>query len=168
MVEAGDTAWVLASAALVLFMTPGLALFYGGMVRSKNVLAMLMMNWVSISIVTLLWVVVGYSLAFSTDAGGGLIGDLEFAGLKDLQEAVTGTIPGYAFMAFQLMFAIITPALISGAVAERMKFSAWVLFCALWLLLVYVPVAHWAFAADGWDLRLPRGPRLRRRSGGAH
>ena len=153
----GDTAWVLVSAALVLFMTPGLALFYGGMVRSKNVLNMLMKNFFTIAIVTLIWVLVGFTLAFAPDAGGGIIGRLDFLALKD----VTGdslwpgtTIPDTAFMAFQLMFAIITPALITGAVAERMKFSAWVVFCALWSLIVYSLVAHWAFAADGWIFKL--------------
>jgi Amt family ammonium transporter len=155
--DTGNTAWLLAGAALVLFMTPGLALFYGGMVRSKNVLNMLMMNFFTISIVTLIWVLIGFTLAFGPDAGGGIIGKLDFIGLKD----ITGkdvwpntTVPNAAFMAFQLMFAIITPALITGAVAERMKFSAWVVFCALWSLIVYSLVAHWAFAADGWIFKM--------------
>jgi Amt family ammonium transporter len=152
----GDTAWVLASAALVLFMTPGLALFYGGMVRAKNVLNMLMKNFFTITIVTMIWVVIGYTLAFGKDAGGGLIGNLDHIGLK----GVTGnlfpglTIPDSAFMAFQMMFAVITPALITGAIAERMKFSAWVIFCTAWAILVYLPVAHWAFAADGWIFKM--------------
>jgi Amt family ammonium transporter len=141
----------LTSSALVLFMTPGLALFYGGMVRSKNVLNMLMKNFVTIAIVTVVWSVIGYTLAFGTDVGGGLIGGLDFLGL----EGVEGD--ALLFMVFQMMFAIITPALISGAVAERMKFSAWVLFMALWALIIYPIVAHWGFAADGllfaWGVR---------------
>lgn len=141
--ESGDIAWVLTASALVLFMTPGLALFYGGMVRSKNVLNMLMKNFFTISIVTVVWTVVGYTLAFGTDLGG-LVGGFDFVGLRGVEgEALL-------FMVFQLMFAIITPALISGAVAERMRFSAWVLFTTLWALIVYPIVAHWGFAADGW------------------
>src|SRR5215212_6037329 len=150
-INAGDTAWVLASAALVLFMTPGLALFYGGMVRAKNVLAMLMANFFTITVVTLIWIVVGFSLAFGP--GGKIIGNLDWLGLMDVGNdplSLAPTIPGTAFMAFQLMFAIITPALITGAVAERMKFSAWIIFCALWSLIVYSLVAHWSFAPDGW------------------
>jgi ammonium transporter, Amt family len=167
--DTGDTTWVLVSAALVLFMTPGLALFYGGMVRGKNVLNMLMMNFFTISIVTLIWILIGFTLAFGVDAGGGLIGKLDFFALKDIIEtnkqplAAGGegfvtwpatTIPPSVFMAFQMMFAIITPALITGAIAERMKFSAWVVFCAIWSLVVYSLVAHWAFAADGWIFKL--------------
>ena len=151
MINAGDTAWVLASAALVMLMTPGLALFYGGMVRAKNVLAMLMANFFTITIVTLIWIVVGFSLAFGP--GGKFIGNFDWVGLMDVGEAplpFAATIPGSAFMVFQMMFAIITPALITGAVAERMKFSAWIIFCAIWSLVVYSLVAHWAFAPDGW------------------
>ena len=137
----GDIAWVLMSSALVLFMTPGLALFYGGMVRGKNVLNMLMMNFFTISIVTVIWVLVGWTLAFGGE-GGGFIGDFSELGFSGLEgENLLGAM-------FQLTFAIITPALISGAVAGRMKFSAWVLFTALWALLVYPVVAHWAWA--GW------------------
>jgi Amt family ammonium transporter len=139
----GTIAWLLVSSALVLFMTPGLALFYGGMVRSKNVLNMLMKNFFTISIVTVVWTLVGYTLAFGTDIGG-IIGGFDFLGLKGVEG------DALLFMVFQMMFAIITPALISGAVAERMKFSAWVLFTTLWALLVYPVVAHWGFAADGW------------------
>jgi Amt family ammonium transporter len=142
-VSEGTIAWLLTSSALVLFMTPGLALFYGGMVRSKNVLNMLMKNFFTISIVTVVWTVIGYSLAFGTDIGG-FIGGLDFLGLKGVEG------DALLFMVFQMMFAIITPALISGAVAERMKFSAWVLFTTLWALIVYPIVAHWGFAADGW------------------
>ncbi len=139
----GTIAWLLVSSALVLFMTPGLALFYGGMVRSKNVLNMLMKNFFTISIVTVVWTLVGYTLAFGTDIGG-IIGGFDFLGLRGVEG------DALLFMVFQMMFAIITPALISGAVAERMKFSAWVLFTTLWALLVYPVVAHWGFAADGW------------------
>ncbi|MGD2102934.1 MAG: ammonium transporter [Acidimicrobiia bacterium] len=137
----GDIAWVLVSSALVLFMTPGLALFYGGMVRGKNVLNMLMMNFFTISIVTVIWVLIGWTLAFGGD-GGGIIGDFSEAGLAGLS--------GESLLAamFQMTFAIITPALIAGAVAGRMKFSAWVVFTALWALLVYPVVAHWAW--EGW------------------
>ena len=141
--DPGSIAWLLVSSALVLFMTPGLALFYGGMVRSKNVLSMLMSNFFTISIVTVIWVVVGYTIAFGSDLGGGLLGGFDFFGL----EGVTGDT--LLFAVFQMMFAIITPALISGAVAERMKFSAWVLFVGLWSIFVYPVVAHWGFAADG-------------------
>ena len=153
--DTGDTAWLLTSSALVLFMTPGLALFYGGMVRGKNVLAMLMKNYVAMGVVTVTWIVIGYSLAFSGDAGGiGLIGDLNLFGLGELgfgnklglgNEIHGGTTPDTAFMVFQMMFAIITPALISGAVAERMKFSAWVAFIAIWSIVVYAPMAHWVW-----------------------
>ncbi len=138
---AGDIAWVLISSALVLFMTPGLALFYGGMVRAKNVLNMLMMNFFTISIVTVVWVAVGYTFAFGGE-GGGFIGNLEDAGLSGLAGE------DLLFAMFQLTFAIITPALISGAVAGRMKFSAWIMFTGLWALLVYPVVAHWAW--EGW------------------
>jgi Amt family ammonium transporter len=150
-INTGDTAWVLASAALVLFMTPGLALFYGGMVRTKNVLAMLMQNFVCLGIVSVLWAAALYSLAFSGD--GELIGNLDFAWMHDVGSQPTGfalTVPPVAFMAFQMMFAIITPALISGAIADRMKFSAWMWFVPLWVIVVYTPVAHWVFSPSGW------------------
>jgi ammonium transporter, Amt family len=154
----GNTAWVLASAALVLFMTPGLAFFYGGMVRSKNVLGMLMQNFFSMGLVSVLWAVVVFSLAFG--GTGKFVGDFSFVGLKTLGN-VKSVIPAYAgryalavpplaFVAFQLMFAIITPALITGAIADRMKFRAWVVFLGAWLVLVYAPVAHWVFAPVGW------------------
>jgi Amt family ammonium transporter len=154
--DTGDTAWVLASCALVLFMTPGLAFFYGGMVRAKNVLAMLMQNFFSMGLVSVLWAVAGYSLAFG--GTNRYIGNFDFFGLKDsAHTAVPGleglTIPPLAFMAFQLMFAIITPALITGAIADRMRFSAWVWFLGLWAILVYSPVAHWVFAPSGWLFR---------------
>ncbi len=135
---------MITACALVLFMVPGLALFYGGMVNTKNVVNMLMMNVVTIPIATLIWVAVGFSLAFGASAGSlGLIGDLSKAGLEGLSSDET------LFSVFQMMFAIITPALIAGAVAGRMKFSSWVIFAALWSLLVYPVVAHWGFAGDG-------------------
>lgn len=152
--DTGDTAWVLGSAALVMLMTPGLALFYGGMSRAKSVLNMLMMSWVCIGVVSLLWVIYGYSLAFGSDVGGGLIGGLESAGLRSDLDELSGTVPVPAFAAFQLMFAIITAALISGAVADRARFGAWAVFVAVWATLVYLPVAHWVFFFDdgqgGW------------------
>ena len=150
--DTGHTAWLLTCSALVLFMTPGLALFYGGMVRGRNVLAMLMKNYVAMGVVTITWVVIGYSLAFSGDAGGlGLIGDLEFFALGELgfgTEIGLDDGEGYpdsVFLIFQLMFAIITPALISGAIAERMKFTSWVVFIAIWSIVVYAPMAHWVW-----------------------
>jgi ammonium transporter, Amt family len=147
----GDTAWVLASSALVLLMTPALAFFYGGMVRSKSVLNMLMMNFVTIGIVSLLWVLYGFSEAFGNSTKSGLIGDFDWAGMKHLttvETTLNGSvygIPILVFAAFQLMFAVITPALISGAIADRAKFGAWMVFVALWVTLVYFPVAHWVF-----------------------
>jgi ammonium transporter, Amt family len=152
----GDTAWVLTASALVLFMTPGLALFYGGMVRAKNVLAMLMQNFFAMGIVTLIWVTFGFSLAFGNFFDGGWLGNFDYAGLKDMTgPSAVGTfavgVPDLAFVAFQLTFAIITPALITGAVADRMRFAAWVGFITLWSILVYLPVAHWIFGG-GWLL----------------
>jgi ammonium transporter, Amt family len=152
--NAGDTAWVLAASALVLFMTPGLAFFYGGMVRGKNVLGMLMQNVFCMGLVSVLWAFVAFSLAFGKDHHG-LIGGFDLVGLKGLfSGSVPGlealTIPALAFVAFQLMFAIITPALITGATADRMKFAGWALFLALWSIVVYAPVAHWVFAPTGW------------------
>jgi len=147
----GDTAWVLMSSALVLLMTPGLAFFYGGMVRSKSVLNMLMMSMLTIGIVTPLWVLYGFSLSFGTGShSSGLIGDLSQLGLSDTLNlgAVNGAdypIPLLVFAAFQLMFAVITPALISGAIADRAKFSAWAVFVGVWVTIVYFPVAHWVF-----------------------
>ncbi|WP_441250073.1 ammonium transporter [Kitasatospora sp. McL0602] len=148
--SAGDTAFVFISAALVMLMTPGLAFFYGGMVRVKSALNMLVMSFISLGIVSVLWVLYGYTLAFGPDAGAGLIGNLDFLGMRGIgMNDLTGTIPVTAFSAFQLMFAIITPALISGAIADRAKFSAWGLFVALWVTIVYFPVAHWVFFFDG-------------------
>lgn len=146
-INTGDTAWVLISAGLVMFMVPGLALFYGGMVRAKNVLAMLMQNFFALGIVTVLWVIVGYSLVFGP---GDFIGNFDYVGLKGLSNQVSDAgLPALAFVAFQMTFAIITPALISGAVADRMRWAAWVPFIILWSLLVYVPVAKWIFGG-GW------------------
>lgn len=151
-IDSGDTSWLLISTALVMFMTPGLALFYGGLVRTKNVLGTIMQSFFALALVSVLWVLVGYTLAFGPDRGG-LIGGLTFWGLRGVgqapSETYATTVPHLAFSMYQLMFAIITPALITGAVAERMRFSAYVLFLALWSLLVYAPVAHWVFA-DGW------------------
>jgi Amt family ammonium transporter len=151
-VSGGDTAWVLGSAALVLFMTPGLALFYGGMVRSKNVLAMMVQNFATIGIVSIEWAVLAYSLAFGPDAGG-VIGTLHLAGLAHPEQQVPGfhlNVPPLAFAAFQMMFAVITAALLTGAGADRMRFSGFLTFAALWTLLVYAPIAHWVFAPQGW------------------
>ncbi|MFF1767413.1 ammonium transporter [Streptomyces sp. NPDC058249] len=152
-IDTGDTAWLLAATALVLLMTPGLALFYGGMVRTKSVLNMLMMSFVSIALVTVVWLVAGYSLAFGDDAFGGLIGGLKHAGMADLgPDSVHGTVPTLLFATFQLTFAIITAALISGAIADRAKFGAWLVFVPVWALLVYVPVTHWVWGPGGWIL----------------
>jgi Amt family ammonium transporter len=143
----GDTAWLLAAAALVMFMTPGLALFYGGLVRAKNVLGIVMQSFVALAVVSVLWVLVGYTLAFGPDRGLA-IGGLDFLGLKGVgaaPSALAPTVPASAFMAFQLMFAIITPALITGAFAERMKFAGYLLFLGLWSVLVYAPLAHWVW-----------------------
>ena len=157
MINSGDTAWVLASAALVLFMTPGLAIFYGGMVRAKSALNMMMMSFAAIGITTIIWVLYGYSLTFGTSQGG-FIGDLGHIGLSGTLDQVVGAeghqIPTLAFAMFQLTFAIITIALLSGAIADRAKYGSWVLFVAAWVTLVYIPVAHWAFASQsgtgGW------------------
>ena len=159
--DTGDTAWVLASAALVLFMTPGLALFYGGMVRAKSVLNMMMMSFGALALISVLWVLYGYSMAFGNDVGGGLLGNpLEFFGLSSLlgtsgvdggfqPQSLVFTVPSMAFVAFQAMFAIITVALISGAIADRARFGPWMVFAGVWATIVYFPVAHWVFAFDG-------------------
>jgi len=148
-----DTAFVLVSAALVMLMTPGLALFYGGMVRSKNILATLMENFILLGVVGVLWALYGYSLAFGPDVGS-LIGNLDYLGLMGVGtepfKAYSETIPHQTFMIYQAMFAIITPALITGAFAERMKFSAFLVFMVLWVTLVYCPVAHWVWGDGGW------------------
>jgi Amt family ammonium transporter len=148
--DSGNTTWVLISAALVMLMTPGLAFFYAGMVNRKNVVSTLLQNYVALAVVGLLWVTVGYSLAFGE--GTPYIGGLDFVMLKGIAGQTYGDtgVPLYAFMAFQMMFAAITPALITGAVAERVNFSAWMLMLAFWSLLVYVPVAHWVWGPSGW------------------
>ncbi|MEU9795354.1 ammonium transporter [Streptomyces sparsogenes] len=150
-----NTAFVLISAALVMLMTPGLAFFYGGMVRVKSALNMLMMSFIALGIVSLLWVLFGYSLTFGDDIGGGLLGNLDHIGFQGIHPdslwgAKPDAIPVLAFAFFQLMFAVITPALISGAVADRVKFGAWTLFITVWVSVVYFPVAHWVWQADGW------------------
>ncbi len=157
MINSGDTAWVLASGALVLFMTPGLAIFYGGMVRAKSALNMMMMSFAAIGVTTIIWVLYGYSLTFGKSHNG-LIGGFEHIGLAKTLDEVVGAeghqIPTLAFAMFQLTFAIITVALLSGAIADRAKYGSWVLFVAVWITLVYIPVAHWAFASQsgtgGW------------------
>ena len=151
ILNTGDTAWVLASTALVLLMTPGLALFYGGMVRAKSVLNMMMMSMVTIGIVSILWVIYGFKLAFGYEANSQWYGEISFSGLGSAVNELTNNggvypIPLLAFAAFQLMFAVITPALISGSIADRTKFTAWSLFVVVWSTLVYFPVAHWVFA----------------------
>ena len=149
--SAANTAWVLAAAALVLFMTPGLAFFYAGFVRSKNVLGTIMQSFIVMGLVAVLWVTIGYTLAFGPSQGG-LIGNLDYIGLNDVSSTLPddGTVSPMAFMIFQCMFAIITPALITGAFAERAKFSTFLIFMAAWSLLVYSPVAHWVFGTGGW------------------
>jgi len=154
-VDTGSTAWVLASAALVLLMTPGLAFFYGGMVRAHHVLGMLMQNFFCMGIVSLLWVLCTYSIAFGGD--NSVIGGFHFAGMAHMDEQVPGytgplaqTVPPVVFASFQLMFAVITPALITGGSADRFRFGAFAVFTALWSVLVYAPVAHWVFSPTGW------------------
>ncbi|MBY6437124.1 ammonium transporter [Rhodococcus kroppenstedtii] len=164
--DAGNTAWVLASAAMVLLMTPGLAFFYGGMVRAKSVLNMMMMSLSAIGVVWVLWVLYGYSMVFGESSLGGWIGDpRQFAGLTELVGGtysagsgpvdipLVGTVPALVFVAFQAGFAMVTVALVSGAVADRMRFVPWVVFAGVWATLVYFPVAHWVFALDGLTAR---------------
>jgi Amt family ammonium transporter len=152
-IDTGDTAWLLISSALVLLMTPALALFYAGMVRRKNVLSTIMHSLAAIPILSVKWALIGYTLAFGPTHGG-FIGGLDYFGLKGLASEVHGTVPALVFVAFQMMFAVITPALISGAFAERMKFSAYVVFILLWSTLVYDPVAHWVWAEGGWLFKM--------------
>lgn len=151
-IDTGDTAWMMISAALVLLMIPGLSLFYGGMVRSKSVLNMIMMSFSALGLVAVLWILYGFSITFGSSVGdSGLIGDAtEFLGLTSLMntEAVIGTIPAPVFIAFQGMFAAITVALISGSIADRAKFGSWLVFAGIWATVVYFPVAHWVFAFD--------------------
>ncbi len=152
-IDTGDTAWVLASAALVLIMIPGLAMFYAGMVRRKNAISTIMLSLAIMALISLQWVLYGYSLAFSHDVGG-VIGSLNWIGLRGVGQEpnpdYAATIPALAFMIFQAMFAIITPALITGAFVERIKFSSFLVFSLLWATLVYDPVAHWVWGVGGW------------------
>lgn len=151
MIDKGDTAWLLISTALVMLMTPGLALFYGGMVRAKNILGTVMQSFVSLAVVSVIWFLYGYSLAFGPDKGS-LIGGLDYIGLKGVgmdPGPLCATIPHIVFMAFQLMFAIITPALITGAFAERFKFKTYLVFLVIWITVVYCPLAHWVWGG-GW------------------
>ncbi|MGD9116023.1 MAG: ammonium transporter [Dehalococcoidia bacterium] len=154
-VNPGDTAWLLVSSALVMLMTPGLALFYGGMVRRRNILSTIMMSFIALGMVGVLWVLYGYSLSFGTDHAG-IIGGFNFLGLMNVGQEPSSvyatTVPHLAFMVFQAMFAVITVALITGAVVERIKFSSLLVFSALWLTVVYCPVAHWVWGDGGWLL----------------
>ncbi len=147
--DTGDTAWLLAASALVLLMAPGLALFYGGMVRSKSVLNMIMMTFGTLAVVAILWTLIGYSIAFGDDIGGGLLGDpFQYAGLSDLLDPASNgesTVPVILFAIFQGLFCVITGALVSGAIADRARFGAWMVFVGIWTLLVYAPIAHWIF-----------------------
>jgi ammonium transporter, Amt family len=156
-IDTGDTAWILISTALVMLMTPGLAMFYGGMVRSKNVLGTIMHSFIAIALVSVQWVFIGYSLAFGPDVKG-VIGSLDWMGLASVgvvpNTDYAATVPHLAFMAYQMMFAVITPALISGAFAERLKFSAFLVFSLAWTTIVYDPVAHWVWGAGGWMKQL--------------
>lgn len=157
--NAADNAWVLVSSALVLLMTPGLAMFYGGLTRAKNVLSTMMHSYFIMGLASIIWLFYGFSFAFAPDALGGLLGGTAYLGLDGIGGALfpdltdpskTMTIPGSTFMIFQCMFAVITPALISGAFAERMKFSSFILFMVLWITFVYCPVAHWVWGPGGW------------------
>jgi len=157
MINSGDTAWILVATAMVMVMLPGLALFYGGLVRRKNVLSTIMHSFFGLALVSVVWVLVGFSIAFAPDATGlGLFGGLDFLAFMNvgLEPAEGSTIPFVLFAAFQLMFAAITPALITGAFAERKRFGAFVLFTIAWSILVYSPLAHWVWAADGWLFQL--------------
>ncbi len=156
-ISAADTAWLLVAAAMVMLMTPALALFYGGMVRKKNLLSTMMMSFAIIGLVGLLWVLYGYSLSFGTDHGG-IIGGFDFLGLRGVGQEPSAiyatTVPHLAYMIYQGMFAVITVALITGAVVERMKFSALLVFAVAWFTLVYIPVAHWVWGSGGWLIKL--------------
>ncbi len=150
--DSGDTAFMLIATAMVMLMTPGLALFYSGLVRSKNVLSTTMQSFVCMGVITVIWVLYGYSMAFGPDVGH-FVGNLDFVGLKNVgltPGPYSDTIPDLLFCAFQLMFAIITPALITGAIAERMKFSAYLLFIVFWATFVYFPICHWVWGQGGW------------------
>ena len=158
MIDSGSVAWMIVATALVLFMTPGLAFFYGGLVRGKNVISTIMYSFISMGVVSIVWLLWGYSLAFGTasdEAATGinnLIGNFDFLGFKDVSATEGDGIPDMLFATFQMMFAIITPALITGAFAERFKFSTYLIFLVLWITFVYVPICHWVWAGDGWIL----------------
>ena len=156
-IQGADTAFILIASALVLLMTPGLAIFYAGMVRSKNVLGTIMQSFILISLISIEWVYIGYSMSFGPDVGG-IIGDLSWIGLKGVGAAPSAvyatTIPHVVFMIFQCMFAVITPALITGAFAERMRFGPFLVFSLLWAVIVYNPVCHWVWGSGGWLNRL--------------
>ena len=147
--DSGSIAWMLVASALVLFMTPGLAFFYGGLVRAKNVVSTIMYSFMSMAVVSIVWILWGYSLAFGDDIGLGLLGGLNHFALNGIGAGGDG-IPDLLFVVFQMMFAIITPALITGAFAERFKFSTYLIFLVLWVSLVYAPIAHWVWHSDGW------------------
>jgi ammonium transporter, Amt family len=153
-INAGDTAWLLTSAALVMLMTPALGFFYGGLVRRKNVLSTLMHSWFILALISVQWVLWGYSLAFSPDTGLGIIGGLSWIGMNGVGQEpnadYAATVPHLAYMTFQMMFAVITPALITGAFAERKRFKAFVVFTLLWATFVYDPIAHWVWGTGGW------------------
>ena len=157
MIDAGDTAWLLISSALVMLMTPGLALFYGGMVRRKNVLSTIMMSFAPLGLIGILWVLFGYSLAFGPDIGG-VMGNLDLVGLMSVGQEPSGTyattVPHLAFMVFQAMFAVITVALWTGGVVERTKFSGFLVLAVLWFVVIYLPVAHWVWSSGGWLFKL--------------
>ena len=145
--DSGNVAWMLAASALVLFMTPGLAFFYGGLVRGKNVISTVMYSFVAMGVVSVVWVLWGYSLAFGE--GGDFIGNFDFLGFQGVDMDAEGEM---LFAVFQMMFAIITPALVTGAFAERFKFKTYLVFLVAWITFVYAPIAHWVWAADGWIL----------------
>ena len=154
-IDPAATAWLLAATAMVLLMTPGLAIFYGGMVRTTGVLNMIMMCFISIPMCTVAWLLVGYSVAFSEDAGGGLVGNLAHFGMLGIDPTtLRGAVPELLFATFQLTFAIVTAALVSGAIADRAKFSAWIVFVPVWTVAVYAVVAHWVWGPDGWLFNL--------------
>jgi ammonium transporter, Amt family len=154
-IDPAATAWLLASTALVLLMTPGLAIFYGGMVRTTGVLNMIMMSFIAIPLVTVAWLMFGYTLAFSGEGNGGLIGDLSHVAMTGIDPGtVHGSVPELLYVTFQLTFAILTAALVSGAIADRARFSAWMVFVPIWVIAVYSVVAHWVWAPSGWLFKL--------------
>ncbi len=154
-IDPAATAWLLTSTALVLLMTPGLAIFYGGMVRTTGVLNMIMMSFISIPLVTVAWLLIGYSIAFSDGSSGGLFGGLSYAGMRGIgPDTAHGAVPELLYVTFQLSFAIITAALVSGAIADRAKFAAWMVFVPVWSVVVYAVVAHWVWAPGGWLFKM--------------